>query len=35
MSKEQEITMLESQAKWIEQTVEQIRKRLEELKKGE
>jgi len=33
--KEQEIAMLESQAKWLEQTLEQIRKRLEELKKEE
>jgi len=31
MPKEQEIALLESQAKWLEQTLEQIRKRLEEL----
>jgi hypothetical protein len=27
--------MLETQAKWLEQTLEQIRKRLEELKSSE
>jgi hypothetical protein len=33
--KEQEITMLENQTQWLEQTLGQIRKRLEELKSGE
>ena len=33
--KEQEIAMLENQTKWLEQTLEQIRKRLEELKSSE
>ena len=33
--KEQEIAMLENQAEWLEQMLEQIRKRLEELKKEE
>ncbi len=33
--KEQEIAMLENQAKWLEQTLGQIRKRLEELQGSE
>ena len=33
--KEQEIAVLENQAKYLEQTLEQIRKRLEELQSGE
>jgi hypothetical protein len=33
--KDQEKAMLETQAKWLEQTLEQIRKRLEELKSSE
>jgi hypothetical protein len=33
--KEQEVAMLENQAKWLEQTIEQIRKRLEELSVSE
>ncbi|MDI6814657.1 MAG: DUF5320 domain-containing protein [Dehalococcoidales bacterium] len=33
MPKEQEIAMLEDQAKWLEMDLETIRKRLEELRK--
>jgi hypothetical protein len=33
--KEQEMAMLENQMKWLEQTLEQIRKRLAELKGSE
>lgn len=33
--KEQEMTMLENQMKWLEETLEQIRKRLVELKGSE
>ncbi|MHC1579522.1 MAG: DUF5320 domain-containing protein [Candidatus Alkanophagales archaeon] len=33
MSREQEIAMLEAQAKWLEETLSQIKKRLEELQK--